>query len=146
MKTRFVFSLVALIVTVFAFSSCQMGADPWKNNQLMEPAELARILNDPAATKPAVFSIGFEADIKGSVEIGPVKDDANLQKFKDALSKLPKNANIVIYCGCCPFTHCPNVRPAFKLLNEMGFTNHKLLNLSNNIKADWIDKGYPINQ
>jgi len=50
----------------------------------------------------------------------------------------------VIYCGCCPFEHCPNVRPAFQLLNEMKFTNQKLLNLSTNLKTDWIDKGYPV--
>jgi hypothetical protein len=60
------------------------------------------------------------------------------------LSTLPKDANIVIYCGCCPFVKCPNIRPAFTLLNKMGFKKHKLLNLSHNVKTDWIDKGYPV--
>jgi hypothetical protein len=36
------------------------------------------------------------------------------------------------------------VRPAFKLLNDLQFTNAKLLDLSHNLKADWIDKGYPV--
>ena len=27
-------------------------------------------------------------------------------------------------------------------MNELGFKNHKLLNIKNNIKADWIDMGY----
>ena len=59
-------------------------------------------------------------------------------------AELVKVINIVIYCGCCPFEHCPNIRPAFNLLNEMGFTNQKLLSLQKNIKADCIDKGYPV--
>jgi thiosulfate/3-mercaptopyruvate sulfurtransferase len=67
----------------------------------------------------------------------------NLAKFKDSLSTLPPNTNIVIYCGCCPFDHCPNVRPAIALLQQMKFTNYHLLDLPHNIKTDWIAKGYP---
>ena len=81
-----------------------------------------------------------------SIDIGEGKDKQKIEKLKKELSKLPKDTNIVIYCGCCPFKDCPNIRPAFKLLNEMKFTNHKLLNLSHNLKVDWIDKGYPINE
>ena len=84
--------------------------------------------------------------IKGSIYIGPTKDQKNLDTFKTQLDKLPKDANIVIYCGCCPFDRCPNVRPAFELLNKMEFRNQKLLNLSHNVKADWIDKGYPVTE
>jgi hypothetical protein len=29
-------------------------------------------------------------------------------------------------------------------LNDMGFKNHKLLNIPQNIKVDWIDKGYAV--
>ena len=81
--------------------------------------------------------------IKNSIDIGPARDSLNIIKFKEQLSKLPKDAPIVIYCGCCPFEHCPNIRPAFALLNEMKFTRHKLLNIEHNIKTDWISKGYP---
>jgi thiosulfate/3-mercaptopyruvate sulfurtransferase len=28
----------------------------------------------------------------------------------------------------------------------MKFTNYKLLNLSHNVKTDWLDKGYPTAQ
>jgi alkanesulfonate monooxygenase len=38
---------------------------------------------------------------------------------------------------------CPNIRPAFSLLNEMKFTHAHLLNLEHNIKTDWVAKGYP---
>jgi thiosulfate/3-mercaptopyruvate sulfurtransferase len=63
--------------------------------------------------------------------------------MRQQLSKILKDARIVIYCGCCPLEHCPNVRPAFILLNDMKFTNAQLLNLEHNVKTDWIDKGYP---
>ena len=73
-----------------------------------------------------------------------VKDKENMDKLKKELSTIPKETPIVIYCGCCPFEHCPNVRPAIDALKDMKFTHYKLLNLSHNIKADWIDKGYPV--
>jgi hypothetical protein len=78
------------------------------------------------------------------LDIGPAHEKTNLDRLKQELENLPRNADIVIYCGCCPFEHCPNIRPAFRLLNEMKFTNQKLLNIPHNIKTDWMDKGYPV--
>lgn len=146
-KTTITFlSLFAMTVMAFAFQSFskQQVKEPWTTNQLMAPADLAKVINDKNAKQPLVFSIGPGAIIKGSIDIGPAQDKENLAKLKDRLSKLPKDANIVIYCGCCPFEHCPNIRPAFQLLNEMKFTNQKLLGLQKNIKVNWIDKGYPV--
>jgi hypothetical protein len=51
---------------------------------------------------------------------------------------------VVIYCGCCPFRNCPNIRPAFNLLKEKGYTKPRLLNLKQNLKVDWTDYGYPM--
>ena len=118
--------------------------EPWTENQLLSPVILANIINTPTAHQPTIFSIGPGAIIKGSIDIGPTGEKGNLQKLKLQLSKLPKDADIVIYCGCCPFERCPNIRPAFQLLNEMKFTNHKLLALRTSIKADWMDRGYPV--
>jgi len=92
---------------------------------------------------PVIFSIGPGAVIPSSKEIGMIKEADNMNKFKEALSKLPKDTRIVVYCGCCPYEHCPNVRPAIQLMNEMKFTNYKLLDLPHNIRVDWIQKGYP---
>ncbi|HEX4852407.1 MAG TPA: rhodanese-like domain-containing protein [Puia sp.] len=145
MKTKF-FSLLPLIFSIFIASSFHMKGieEPWTDKQLLEPSVLARLINDQNAKQPIIFCVGPKAVIKNSIDIGPGKDQANLDKFKQQLSKLPKDALIVIYCGCCPFEHCPNVRPAFKLLNDMKFTNQKLLNLSHNVKTDWIDHNYPV--
>ena len=141
------FLALTLLVSVLVFSGFkkQQQKEPWTQEQLLNPSDLAKTINNANAKQPYVYSIGPGATIKGSIDVGPAKDKENLDKLKEQLSKLPKDANIVIYCGCCPFEHCPNIRPAFTLLNEMKFTNQKLLNLEHNIKVDWIDKGFPVN-
>jgi|SRR5450432_2682472 thiosulfate/3-mercaptopyruvate sulfurtransferase len=120
-----------------------VSPEPWTASQLLAPADLAAVINNPKAKQPIIICVGPGALIRGSLDMGPAKEKENLEKFKLQLSKLPKDADIVIYCGCCPFEHCPNIRPAFTLLNEMKFTNAHLLNLEHNIKTDWIAKGYP---
>jgi len=138
------FAFLLFFFASLSFSTYQ-GTDPWTQKQLMEPVELADIINK-GTTGYYIYGIGPAAFIKNSVEIGEGRDKKNIQKLKKAVIDLPKDANIVIYCGCCPFADCPNVRPAFELLNQMKFTNHKLLNLSQNFKVDWLDKGYPVNE
>jgi hypothetical protein len=149
MKIKFLFSLIVSIAIIALFASSfksEIGDEPWTSTQLLLPADLAKIINDPKAKQPIIFSVGPGALVKGSIDIGPAKEKENLNKLRRQLSSFPKDANIVIYCGCCPFEHCPNIRPAFTLLNEMKFTNHKLLNLEHNIKIDWINKEYPTAQ
>lgn len=138
--------LIAGVIYAFNNFSPQNSNEPWTEKQLMSPAELVKIVSDSSAKKPYLYSIGPGGGIPFSIEIGDTKENENLEKLKMRVNKLPKDVNIVIYCGCCPFDKCPNIRPAFKLLNEMKFTNHKLLNLSQNLKVNWIDKGYPISK
>jgi len=123
----------------------QDNSEPWKPEQLIAPLELAAIINNPVAPQPLIISVGPAGLIKGAVDIGPVHEKENLNKLKKLLSEEKKDREIVIYCGCCPFQNCPNIRPAFKLLDEMKFANQKLLNLPHNLKADWINYGYPMN-
>ncbi|MBI3134460.1 MAG: rhodanese-like domain-containing protein [Bacteroidetes bacterium] len=124
----------------------QESAEPWRVDQLLDPAELAKTLLEKSAKQPYIFSIGPSGDILSSTDIGPLNDSINYSKFRTTLEPLDRNAEIVIYCGCCPFENCPNIRPGFELLNNLNFTNHKLLNLPQNLKADWIDKGYPMKE
>ncbi|HTB24526.1 MAG TPA: hypothetical protein VK711_04105 [Puia sp.] len=145
MKYRIVFILI--ITASIAFNKYkgmkEGGPDPWTASQLLAPSELAAVISNSTAKKPIIISVGPGALIKGSLDMGPVHEKENLEKLKKQLSQLPLDANIVIYCGCCPFEHCPNIRPAFILLNEMKFSNAHLLNLEHNIKTDWVAKGYP---
>ena len=116
--------------------------EPWTEQQLLEPRDLALMLQNESDSL-VIYSLGAGGIIPGSKDTGPSGEKKSLQKLKKELEELPKNSDIVLYCGCCPFENCPNVRPAFSLLNEMGFTKHQLLNLRDNIKVDWIDRGFP---
>jgi hypothetical protein len=49
----------------------------------------------------------------------------------------------VIYCGCCPMLKCPNIRPAYSTLKELGFTHIRVLSLPTNLHTDWVSKDYP---
>ncbi len=134
--------LAIAAATWFIACSFQKPADPWTKDQLKDPAVLAKSIQDNKA--PVIFDIGPSGSIKGSVEIGATESKEAMALLGTKLDALDKNTEVVIYCGCCPFSKCPNVRPAFNLLKEKGFVNGKLLNLPQNLKTDWIDKGYPM--
>ena len=148
MKSKvLIFLFFTLAASVYANNVFSQGQnDPWTPQQLLAPSDLAKVLNNPKSSQPIVFSVGMQAIIKGSIDIGPTMRPENLNTLKQKLGKVAKNAQIVVYCGCCPFSRCPNIRPAMKLLKDMQFTNYKLLNLPQNVKVDWIDKGYPMSE
>lgn len=142
---KYLFIMVFMVCSMFSQFSAQQTQDPWNESQLMDPALLAARITDNKTKDVVIISVGPEAIIKGSVDIGPTHEPENLEKLRNYLKNIPKGKEVVIYCGCCPFVKCPNIRPAFKLLQEMGFKNAKLLNLPKNIKVDWLDKDYPTN-
>lgn len=143
-----IFKIFVLAVSlILTMSLINTGPEPWKEGQLMKPEDLAKILSDGDKTNdPVIFNIGPSGAIKGSIEIGFVNDSKGIKKLEDNLKNLPEDTFIVLYCGCCPFEHCPNIRPAFDLLNKEGFKNHLLLDLPKNLKVDWIDKSYPMEE
>ena len=144
--------LILLIFTFTGIQSLKSQTMPqtlelknnWTKKDLMEPAKLAALIKNPNLAKPLIFNIGVVDNILGAKSFGAADKKENLVRFRKALSVLPKTTAIVIYCGCCPFGRCPNVRPAFQVLKDGGFVNAKLLNLPTNIKTDWTDKGYPL--
>ncbi|MEO3406959.1 rhodanese-like domain-containing protein [Mucilaginibacter sp. CAU 1740] len=117
---------------------------PWTSHDLIEPETLAGMIKDTPAKLLLILNIGAVEDIKGAKHIGAANKAEYMAALKNTVSTLPKNASIVIYCGCCPFTKCPNVQPAFKELKVMGFTNVRLLNLPVNLHTNWTSKGYPL--
>ena len=137
-------TLAAAVLLSSASRALPQSDEPWTDRQLKDPAVLAATLADAKAPQPVIFNIGPVQQIKGAIAIGPTKAQANLDKLKQQLAKLPKDKEVIIYCGCCPFSRCPNVRPAFELLQKMKFKNGKLLNLPSNLSDDWISKGYPM--
>lgn len=146
MKKIFFIQFFIFVLILFGFQQGQaQQPENWTADQLMAPSELAKTLQSNKNI-PVIYSVGPGAIIPHSIDIGMTNDEKNLERFKAAISKLPRTTNIVVYCGCCPFDHCPNVRPAIDILKGMKFTNYHLLNLPKNIKTDWISKGYPVQE
>jgi hypothetical protein len=73
----------------------------------------------------------------------PVAGEAALQQLRKRVEGLSRTPFIVIYCGCCPWSHCPNVRPAYEALHNLGFRILKVLYIAGNLGTDWVHKGYP---
>jgi hypothetical protein len=95
-----------------------------------------------------VIHVGFpvlyrSTHIPGSVFAGPGSTPEGIAALKKAVADQPKTRAIILYCGCCPIDKCPNIRPALAALRDMGFTRVQAIALETNLKADWIDKGYP---
>jgi len=133
-----------LASVLFLISPCLPAQKTaWTKDQLMDPATLATQLRADKDV-PVIICVGPGASIPNSIDVGTAKDETNLEKLKKEVNKLPRDTKLVVYCGCCPFEHCPNVKPAMDALKAMNFTNYYLLNLPVNLKKDWIDKGFPI--
>jgi hypothetical protein len=115
---------------------------------LIQPSELAPVIESKGA-HPAIFYTGpnvlFRSKhIPGAVFTGPGSNAAGLALLKQEAGKLPRDREVVIYCGCCPWDRCPNIQPAMDVLKELGFTKVKALYLPTGFKADWIDRSYPV--
>jgi rhodanese-related sulfurtransferase len=137
-------SLALLISTALAFQASQIAT-----SHLINPDGLVKILQSSKGEKPLLIHVGShvlyaQAHIPNSEYIGPASDAAALQRLRARVESLPRNKFIIIYCGCCPWTHCPNMKPADDALHAMGFTNVKSLYIANNFGTDWVDKGYPV--
>lgn len=137
---QLIFSFGLLFVLSFGLNAQQ---EPWQDNQLMEADVLAQKINKNQLDNTLILSIGFDDVIAGSTYIGAGRDKASIEKLEKILLGVSKDTEVVIYCGCCPFDRCPNIRPAFEAVQNLGFKNAKLLNIPDNIKVDWLDKDYP---
>jgi thiosulfate/3-mercaptopyruvate sulfurtransferase len=116
--------------------------------QLLNPDELVKLLQSSADEKPLIIQVGShvlytQAHIPGSEYVGPASSESGLRQLRKHVAPLPRDKFIVIYCGCCPWNHCPKVKPADDALRAMGFTNVKVLYISDNFGTNWVDKGYP---
>jgi rhodanese-related sulfurtransferase len=119
--------------------------------QLLKPEALVQLLQTSSKDKPLILQVGShmlfaQAHIPGSEYAGPGSQPAGIEQLQNRVNALSRKKLIVLYCGCCPWNHCPNLGPAFAKLREMSFTNVKVLYLANNFGADWAYKGYPVEQ
>jgi hypothetical protein len=111
--------------------------------------DLAKLLQAPGAVKPLLIHVGFrplyaQAHIPGSEYIGPASQPEAVEKLRNRVERLPRKKFIVLYCGCCPWTHCPTLKPAYEALHGMGFTKVEVVYVPNNFGQDWVDRGFPV--
>jgi rhodanese-related sulfurtransferase len=114
---------------------------------VVEPKEVAAAL--AKGPGPSILYVGPNVlyrskHIRGALFAGPGSRPEGLELLKTEAAKLPRDRDLVLYCGCCPWDHCPNVKPADEALHGMGFTNVKVLYVSNNFGTNWVDQGYPV--
>src|SRR5580693_2168605 len=111
------------LVAMLAFA--QSASDPWPKGAVLEPATFAHELESgkpPAAVLSVAFPVLYRSKhIVHAVDAGPTSKPEGIEALKKAVADLPKNADLVIYCGCCPMLKCPNIRPAYRTLKELGF-------------------------
>jgi len=116
---------------------------------LINPEDLAKVLSSLPSERPLLVYVGFrmpytQAHIPDSENLGPAATQAALEQLLKWMEKIPRDRFVVIYCGCCPWSHCPNVRPAYQALHNHGFKKLKVLYLADNLGTDWVNKGYPV--
>lgn len=116
---------------------------------LIQPAELAAVLLGKATSKPLILQVGFrtlyeQAHIPGAEYVGAASDADGLRALRKRVAHLPRDTAVVIYCGCCPWTRCPNMAAAYEALHALDFTQLKALHIANDFGRDWVDKGYPV--
>jgi len=114
---------------------------------VVQPEDLAKAI--AGKDRPIVVCVAPRflydgAHVPGALFHGPGSTEAGLADLRQWAQGVPHDANIVLYCGCCPMTRCPNIRPALAALRKMGFTHVKVLSLPKDFHSDWIEKGYPV--
>jgi thiosulfate/3-mercaptopyruvate sulfurtransferase len=123
--------------------------DAFQQAKQIEPAELAKALGLPKASRPLIIQVGFEVlyrggHVPGAIYAGPASRPAGLAALRRAAAAIPRDREVVIYCGCCPMDKCPNIRPAYLALRRMGFRRIEVLELPNNFARDWAGKKFPV--
>jgi thiosulfate/3-mercaptopyruvate sulfurtransferase len=150
MRTFINSGAILLVLFISAAALAQSGNTELApgSPQLLNPEDMVTLLQSPQGERPLVLNVGpwlmyRQAHIPGSEYVGTGSDKQGLEQLRKRVKSLPRNQAIVLYCGCCPWGNCPNVRPAFKELSAMGFSNVKVLYIANNFGTDWVEKGYP---
>ncbi len=146
-RASLVMNLLAIAVLLVTLAAGQASSIP--ASRLINPEDLVKLLQEPDKDKPLMIQVGShvlfsQAHIPGSEYIGPASSEAGLQQLRKRIESLPRTKFIVLYCGCCPWGHCPNVKPADGALPAMGFANVKVLYIADNFGTNWVDRGYPV--
>ncbi len=116
---------------------------------LISPEQLIAAMQKNRQEAPLVIQVGSrmmfdQGRIPAAVFAGPAVQPEGIDLLRNRVASLPRSKFIVIYCGCCPWSRCPNIGTAYQFLLGMGFKNLKALYLPNNFGMDWVAKGYKV--
>jgi thiosulfate/3-mercaptopyruvate sulfurtransferase len=144
-----IFILISCVLALAVQKPQPNAVGKWEGSELIRPQELSIRLRDNGPSKPLILFVGFAQNYRAghipeAILGGPASSAVGLEILKSAVAKVPKNRDIVIYCACCPWEACPNVRPAIELLHQLGYKQVKALMIPSNLETDWADKGYPL--
>jgi hypothetical protein len=138
--------LLGLASTMIGWRTAR-AADP-EPGPFMEAGALAARIADVRAGRVRVFHVGpaisFHHHVPSSVRVGDARTEQGYAALCTELRKAAADVDVVLYCGCCPVDHCPNVRPASRAITEVKRARTWVLRLPTNFDRDWVDKGYPV--
>ena len=142
-------AIIFAVIAIFSVAQAAGQATAIPTTRLINPEDLVKLLQTSGKEKPLMIQVGShvlfsQAHIPGSEYIGPASSESGVQQLRKRAEPLPRTKFIVLYCGCCPWSHCPNVKPADDALRALGFTNVKVLYIADNFGTNWVDKGYPV--
>lgn len=140
--------LVAALLTACTRSregAASSAGMPWPADRVVRAKDFASELAT-ANPKPTIVHVGpnvlfKRGHVPGAVHGGEAGDPAGLQAIADLLAPLPRTSDLVLYCGCCPYEHCQNIRPAYAKAVELGFQRVRVIDLPTSLKVDWTDQG-----
>ena len=147
MKPEIKFSLILACLAV-ALLAVGQQANPNADLPRIQADELAKTIQSSSGQKPVIFYVGpvilyNQGHVRGAELAGPAGRPEGIEKLKARAASLSHDQQVVIYCGCCPFDHCPNIKPAYEQLQKMGFSKVRVLYLPTSFGTDWADKGFP---
>jgi rhodanese-related sulfurtransferase len=142
--------LMSLSVACRDKTAGEAGAAVSTDLPTLQPEALAKRLAEPG-DRPLLLHVGFkklyqQAHIPGSEFFGPGSEPEVIARLRQRVAELPRDREIVVYCGCCPWSRCPNVKPAYQALHELGFTRVTTLYIDDDFGANWVAKGYPVSK
>jgi hypothetical protein len=143
---RYPYLRVLALPFLAALCLCQEASDPWQKSELVEAPVLVQAIQ--SGKPPIIISVAFPVlyrnkHLPHAIDAGPGSKPEGLALLKKAVANTPKDADIVVYCGCCPMVKCPNLRPSYRALKEIGFSRIRILNIPTNMHTDWYTKNYP---
>jgi hypothetical protein len=145
LNRRNIMTGTAQALTCVVLTRRALAADPWTEDEVIQPAALAKRMTGAA---PPIVCVAFpklyeQRHIRGAKFAGPGEKPEGIKELEALAADFSKDSELVIYCGCCPMKECPNIRPAYDALKRLGFTKVRVLHIPNNLHNDWVTKGYP---